>query len=108
MYVDDFDPPIGVAERLEPGLRRIVAPNPSPMTYQGTNTYIVGHTDLAVIDPGPQSEPHLAAILGACGGAQRSTHIIVTHAHLDQPRFADDLPEVPVAVFSSCCFRLFW
>ncbi len=80
---DDFDPEIGVAETLEPGLRRIVAPNPSPMTYRGTNTYLVGHTDLAVVDPGPDSDAHLAAILASVGPAQEITHIIVTHAHLD-------------------------
>jgi hypothetical protein len=41
---DDFNPPVGVAQKLEPGLRRIVAPNPSPMTYRGTNTYLLGGT----------------------------------------------------------------
>ena len=49
---DDFDPPIGEAEVLEPGLRRIVAPNPSPMTYRGTNTYLLGDREIAVIEPG--------------------------------------------------------
>lgn len=78
-----FNPPIGVAEVLAPGLRRIVAPNPSPMTFRGTNTYLLGHTDLAVIDPGPARPAHLAAILGALGAGQRISHIIVTHAHLD-------------------------
>ncbi|MEL6888963.1 MAG: MBL fold metallo-hydrolase [Pseudomonadota bacterium] len=80
---DDFDPLIGVAETLEPGLRRIVAPNPSPMTYRGTNTYLVGVTDIAVVDPGPDSDAHLAAILSALGPDQTVTHIIVTHSHLD-------------------------
>ncbi|MEO0750958.1 MAG: MBL fold metallo-hydrolase [Pseudomonadota bacterium] len=80
---DDFDPLIGVAETLEPGLRRIVAPNPSPMTYRGTNTYLVGVRDIAVVDPGPDSDAHLAAILGALGPEQTVTHIIVTHSHLD-------------------------
>ena len=79
----DFDPPIGVAQSLETGLRRIVAPNPSPMTYRGTNTYLVGHGDLAVIDPGPDIPAHLDAILSACVSGQRISHIIVTHAHLD-------------------------
>ncbi|MEL7167054.1 MAG: MBL fold metallo-hydrolase [Pseudomonadota bacterium] len=80
---DDFDPPIGVPELLEPGLRRIVAPNPSPMTYRGTNTYLVGARDLAVIDPGPDDPRHLDAIQRAVGPDQSITHIIVTHSHID-------------------------
>lgn len=80
---DDFDPPIGVPEMLAPGLRRIVAPNPSPMTYRGTNTYLLGETALAVIDPGPDSPAHLEAILGALRAGQRISHIIITHSHLD-------------------------
>lgn len=88
---DDFDPPIGLAQELEPGLRRIVAPNPSPMTYRGTNTYILGETALAVIDPGPHSDAHLAAILGAVGPEQHISHIIVTHTHLDHSPLAKPL-----------------
>ena len=91
MTLDDFNPAIGRAELLEPGVRRIVAPNPSPMTYRGTNTYLLGHTDLAVVDPGPHSEAHLAAILDACGPDQRITHIIVTHSHLDHSPLARPL-----------------
>ena len=88
---DDFDPPIGTAETLEPGLRRIVAPNPSPMTYRGTNTYLLGETALAVIDPGPSSDAHLAAILGAVQPDQHISHIIVTHTHLDHSPLARPL-----------------
>ena len=88
---DDFDPIIGLAETLENGVRRIVAPNPSPMTYRGTNTYIVGTRDLAVIDPGPKSDTHLQAILDAVGADQKITHIIVTHTHLDHSPLARSL-----------------
>lgn len=87
---DDFDPPIGVAPELEPGLRRIVAPNPSPMTYRGTNTYLVGQDEIAVIDPGPDSASHLDAILSAVDTA-RISHIIVTHSHLDHSPLAAPL-----------------
>lgn len=80
---DDFDPPIGVPEEMADGLRRIVAPNPSPMTYRGTNTYLLGARDIAVIDPGPDSESHLEAILAALEPGQRISHILVTHTHLD-------------------------
>ncbi|GAA6175193.1 MBL fold metallo-hydrolase [Sulfitobacter pacificus] len=88
---DDFDPAIGIAEELEPGLRRIVAPNPSPMTYRGTNTYLLGTRGLVVIDPGPASDSHLTAILDAVGPDQRITHIIVTHTHLDHSPLARPL-----------------
>lgn len=88
---DDFDPPIGVAENLAPGVRRIVAPNPSPMTYRGTNTYLLGDRDIAVIDPGPFSPAHLGAILGALSPGQRITHTIVTHSHLDHSPLAAEL-----------------
>lgn len=80
---DDFHPAPGVPETLEPGLRRIVANNPSPMTYRGTNTYLVGEKGLAVIDPGPASDSHLAAILDAVQPGQKITHIVVTHSHTD-------------------------
>ncbi len=85
---NDFDPPVGKAETLAPGLRRIVAPNPSPMTFRGTNTYIVGNTELAVIDPGPDHCEHLQAILSAVTADQRISHIIVTHSHLDHSPLA--------------------
>jgi glyoxylase-like metal-dependent hydrolase (beta-lactamase superfamily II) len=83
-----FDPIAGQPDQIAPGLRRILAPNPSPMTFRGTNTYIVGQTDLAVIDPGPDNAAHLAAILAACGPGQRITHILVTHAHVDHSPLA--------------------
>jgi glyoxylase-like metal-dependent hydrolase (beta-lactamase superfamily II) len=88
---DDFDPPIGLAEHLAPGLRRIVAPNPSPMTYRGTNTYLVGERELAVIDPGPVHTDHLEAILDALTPGQTISHIIVTHTHLDHSPLARPL-----------------
>ena len=88
---DDFDPPVGTAITLEPGLRRIVADNPSPMTYRGTNTYLLGTTDIAVIDPGPASDAHLNAILKAIRPTQRISHIIVTHTHIDHSPLARQL-----------------
>ncbi len=88
---DDFDPPVGVPVTLAPGLRRILAPNPSPMTWRGTNTYLVGTGDLAVIDPGPRSAAHLEAILAALRPGQRISHIVVSHTHLDHSPLARDL-----------------
>lgn len=82
-----------IATELEPGLRVIVAPNPSPMTGRGTNTYLIGKTDIAVIDPGPMIMPHLAAILEAVQPGQRISHILVTHSHLDHSPLARPLAE---------------
>lgn len=88
---DDFDPMPGVAITLSKGLRRILAPNPSPMTYRGTNTYLIGTTALAVIDPGPDDSAHLSAILAALEPGQSISHIIVTHTHLDHSPLAAQL-----------------
>ncbi|MDP5216408.1 MBL fold metallo-hydrolase [Ruegeria sp. 2205SS24-7] len=99
---DDFNPPVGVAIELSPGLRRVLAPNPSPMTYRGTNTYLIGQSDLAVIDPGPLDEAHLDAILAAVAPGQRISHIIVTHSHLDHSPLARPLSQrtgAPVLAF---------
>lgn len=99
---DDFNPPVGAAVTLEPGLRRIVAPNPSPMTYRGTNTYLIGTGQLCVIDPGPLSEAHLDAILDALEPGQSISHIVVTHSHLDHSPLARPLADrtgAPVFAF---------
>lgn len=61
---------------------RIVANNAGPLTFKGTNTYIVGSTELAVIDPGPSDAAHCEAILAAANG-RAITHILTTHAHRD-------------------------
>jgi glyoxylase-like metal-dependent hydrolase (beta-lactamase superfamily II) len=86
--LDDFDPAVGEAIPLAQNLRRIVAPNPSPMTYRGTNTYLLGHRGIAVIDPGPISAPHLESILTALTPDQHISHIIVTHSHIDHSPLA--------------------
>ena len=78
-------------DEMAADVRRILAPNPSPMTLFGTNTYLVGTTDLAVIDPGPDNPRHLEAILAAVGSDQRISHILVTHAHLDHSPLAPAL-----------------
>ena len=67
---------------LGSGIVRLVAPNAGPLTFKGTNTYLVGTSSLAVIDPGPDDATHLAAILSAAG-ERRITHILTTHAHRD-------------------------
>jgi glyoxylase-like metal-dependent hydrolase (beta-lactamase superfamily II) len=100
-----FRPVPGVAVEIATDLRRIVAPNPSPMTFRGTNTYLLGATELAVIDPGPDDPVHLDAILRAVLPGQKITHIIVTHAHLDHSPLARALSQAtgaPVSAFGDC------
>ena len=72
----------GTPSPMGPGVVRLVADNPSPFTFKGTNTYLVGSTSLAVIDAGPDSDAHRAAILKAAAG-RPITHIFTTHAHRD-------------------------
>lgn len=99
---DDFDPPAGIAEQIAPSLRRLLCPNPSPMTYRGTNTYLLGTRDIAVIDPGPMDDQHLMSILGALEPGQHISHIIVTHSHLDHSPLArplSDATDAPVIAF---------
>lgn len=72
----------GVPEEVTPGVRRIVANNPGPYTFLGTNTYIVGTKHVAIIDPGPADEAHLEAIAATTRG-ERVTHILITHSHRD-------------------------
>lgn len=66
---------------------RVTARNPGPFTFQGTNTYLVGRSTLAVIDPGPDDDAHLAALLQAVGGRPVS-HILVSHTHKDHSPLA--------------------
>lgn len=78
----EFTP--GVAEEVVPGLRRLVANNPSPYTFKGTNSYIVGTGSVAVIDPGPEDEAHRAALLAELAKrSERVSHIFLTHTHRD-------------------------
>jgi glyoxylase-like metal-dependent hydrolase (beta-lactamase superfamily II) len=72
----------GVAQEVAPGVCRIVAGNPGPYTFLGTNTYIVGQGAVAVIDPGPDCDKHRAAIARALVGKSVS-HILITHSHRD-------------------------
>ena len=68
--------------RISPMLRRLVAPNASPFTFNGTCSYIVGEGRVAIVDPGPDDDAHLATLLAAVGGERVET-ILVTHTHRD-------------------------
>lgn len=108
MFLTEPEPPRGTALPVAPGIHRIVAPNPGPMTNWGTNTYLVEEPGgCMVLDPGPDDAGHLAAILAA----GPVTRIVLTHTHpdhldglpalraaTDAPVFAWHAPETPVAL----------
>jgi glyoxylase-like metal-dependent hydrolase (beta-lactamase superfamily II) len=78
----DFALQPGVVDEVRPGVRRILCNNPSPFTFTGTVSYIVGRGSVAIIDPGPDNEAHARALLDAVKG-ETVTHIFVTHTHRD-------------------------
>ena len=77
-----MDAPYGRIERLEPGIARLLAHNPSAFTYCRTQSYLVGEREVAVIDPGPDLPEHLDALEAAIGG-RRLAAIVCTHTHRD-------------------------
>src|SRR6266581_4452804 len=78
----DFPLKPGVVDEPRPGVRRVLCNNPSPFTFTGTVSYIVGQGKVAIIDPGPDDEAHAKALLDAVRG-ETVTHILVTHTHRD-------------------------
>lgn len=94
-------PPTGVAVALSPLVARVLAPNPSPFTYFGTQTYVVGTKDVAVIDPGPADPAHVAALLDVIGD-RTVTAILCTHTHNDHSPGARPLAEATGAPIIGC------
>jgi glyoxylase-like metal-dependent hydrolase (beta-lactamase superfamily II) len=82
-FVRDLEVDYGRVEQVSPLIRRVVADNPSKFTYLGTGTYLVGHDEVAVIDPGPRLDAHVDAVLAALEPGERVTHLVVTHTHTD-------------------------
>ncbi|MBQ8106754.1 MAG: MBL fold metallo-hydrolase [Afipia sp.] len=78
----DFPLAPGVVDEVVPGVRRVLCNNPSPFTFTGTVSYIVGRGNVAIIDPGPADEAHIQALLDAVRG-ETVTHIFLTHTHKD-------------------------
>ena len=78
----DLEFEYGRLEQVAPMLRRIVARNPSPFTWHGTGTYVIGEGNVAVVDPGPDLAAHVDALLAALDG-ETISHLLVTHTHLD-------------------------
>ncbi|MEM7665899.1 MAG: MBL fold metallo-hydrolase [Pseudomonadota bacterium] len=94
--------PTGEAERLDPLIRRVLAANPSPYTYTGTQTYVVGtNVDVAVIDPGPDEPAHIDAIMAAVGEA-KIVAIMCTHTHRDHSPAAAPLAKRTGAPVVGC------
>ncbi|WP_176085949.1 MBL fold metallo-hydrolase [Martelella sp. HB161492] len=94
-FAPRHEEPVAVAD----GILRVTADNPSPFTFTGTNSYIIGDETVMVLDPGPADETHLAALLAAIGN-RRVSHIVVTHTHRDHSPLAARLKAVtgaPVA-----------
>ena len=100
-----FDPRYGKAVAAAPLVTRIVCANPGPFTFAGTNTYLVGADDVAIVDPGPDDADHRAAILDALGG-RRVVAICVTHTHADHSPGARGLSELTGApIVGADCHR---
>lgn len=89
----EFEPAYGMPVEIVPGVRRVTVNNPGPFTFRGTNSYLVGRERLAIIDPGPDDDAHLEALLKAIG-RQPVSHIFVSHTHRDHSPLAARLKEL--------------
>ena len=98
---DLADLPTGVAMPLSPMVARVLAPNPSPFTFTGTQTYVVGSSDVAVIDPGPDEADHLTALTAAIAG-RPVVAIVCTHTHRDHSPAAQPLRAMTGAPVIGC------
>ncbi|RCS23347.1 MBL fold metallo-hydrolase [Phyllobacterium salinisoli] len=94
---NSFAPDYGNAVDVAPNIQRITVNNPGPFTFHGTNSYLVGHDTLAIIDPGPEDEAHHAALMRAIAGRPVS-HIFVSHTHRDHSPLAARLKDALGAV----------
>lgn len=103
-YVRELEFAYGRCDQLSPLVRRVIANNPGPFTFLGTGTYIIGHGEVAVIDPGPDDPEHLKAILAATEG-ERITHIAITHHHSDHSPLAGPLKSETGAVIYGCAVQ---
>ncbi|TAV14701.1 MBL fold metallo-hydrolase [Rhizobium ruizarguesonis] len=92
-----FEPAYGQAVPVVAGVERVTVNNPGPFTFFGTNSYIVGSSSVAVIDPGPEDEAHFQALMAALGG-RAVTHIFVSHTHRDHSPLARRLRAATGAV----------
>ena len=100
-FVRDMSFEYGVPQQVSPLIRRVVAENPGPFTFRGTGVYIVGHGEVAVIDPGPDMPAHIDLLLKALDG-ETVTHIFVTHGHMDHSPAARPLAAATGAPVIGC------
>lgn len=91
-FIRNYDFDYGRCDQLSPMVQRVVADNPGPFTYTGTGVFIVGGENVAVIDPGPNTPAHKAALDKALDG-RTVTHVLVTHHHIDHSPLAKPLAE---------------
>ena len=96
-----MDAPYELLETLEPGIARVLAHNPSAFTYYGTQTYLVGDDEVAIVDPGPDLSDHVEALIRAIGG-RRVVAIMCTHTHRDHSPAAAPLAERTGAPIIGC------
>lgn len=98
-FTTQFDPQTSINVPVAPGISRITAPNAGPYTFTGTNTYLVGHERLALIDPGPRNDRHFRALVAAIAGRPVGA-VILTHTHKDHcalvPRLLKVLDNPPL------------
>ena len=98
---DSADMPTGLLMPCSPLVARVLAPNPSPFTYTGTQSYLIGAHDVAVIDPGPDDDAHIDALVAAIAG-RRVAAILCTHTHRDHSPAAAPLAAITGAPVIGC------
>ena len=104
-YVRDIKFEYGRVDQVSPLIRRVIANNPGPFTFTGTGTYIIGKGEgVAVIDPGPDDDAHLQAILAAVAG-ETVSHILITHHHMDHSPLARPLAAKTGATIYGCAVQ---
>ena len=95
-FITSIEFEYGRVDQLSPLIRRVIARNPGSFTYTGTGVYIIGHGNVAVIDPGPELEEHFDAVKKAVEG-ETISHVLVTHSHMDHSPLAH-----PLAKWAGC------
>ena len=91
-YNKNFKANYNTFETIDSNVKRLLAKNPSPFTFYGTGTYIIGHNDLAVIDPGPLIESHISNLLKLLKSAKKVS-LFITHTHADHSTAARVIKE---------------